>query len=136
MSSNAHSSKGRRRISSPPAARGAGMATRIFILPPRKRPLCGMRSIQRQRSSPAGSSGKRPTSNVEHPTPNDSDGGGTKPLQGVLEKSVLERRLKWTGVGFANSKLRSDFELGGAMNFDIHSSALCQGRPHRLERQL
>ena len=35
-----------------------------------------------------------------------------QPLQGVLKKSVLERRLKRAGVGFADLKLRTDFELG------------------------
>jgi hypothetical protein len=36
------------KISNPPAARGAGRVTRMFILTPRRRPLCASRSVPRQ----------------------------------------------------------------------------------------
>ena len=35
-----------------------------------------------------------------------------QPLQSVLEKCILEGCLKRAGLGFADSKLRTDFELG------------------------
>src|SRR5437870_9524774 len=79
---------------------------------------------------------KRPTSNVERPTSNNSERGGRQPLDGGLEKRAFESRLKWAGVRFADSKLGSDFELRGAMNFQIELAALCQRRAHCLQRQL
>src|SRR5213596_3182069 len=42
-----------------------------------------------------------------------------QPLDGGLEKGVLERRLKRAGVGVADSKSGTDFELRGAMDFQI-----------------
>ena len=67
---------------------------------------------------------ERPTSNIQPPmipiNAVDSRHGG------VLEKCVLECWLKRAGFSFANSKLRSDFELSGAMNFHVHPAALCQ----------
>ena len=64
--------------------------------------------------------------NVERPTPNNLDKDGREPLHGVLEKRVLERWLKRAGIGFADSKLGSDFELGGAMDFHVEFAALYQ----------
>ena len=68
---------------------------------------------------------KTPDINTQHPTPNDPNKRGGQPSQNVLEKCVLECWLKRTGLGFANSKLRSDFELSGAMDFHVHSAVLC-----------
>jgi hypothetical protein len=55
---------------------------------------------------------------VECPTHNDCA------LNGVLEKCVLERWLKRAGIGVADSKARTDFELSRAMDFDIDLAAL------------
>jgi len=64
--------------------------------------------------------------NVERPTPNNLDKDGREPLHGVLEKRVLEGRLEGAGFRFADSKLGSDFELGGAMDFHVEFAALYQ----------
>ena len=56
-------------------------------------------------------------------------------LPRVLEKRVLESRLKRAGIAFADSKLRGDFELRGAMSFQIDLAAFCQRRAHRLQRE-
>ena len=48
-------------------------------------------------------------------------------LPRVLEKHVLEGRLKRVGVGVADSKSRSDFELRGTMDLHVDPAALCQG---------
>src|SRR5258708_38942961 len=58
-----------------------------------------------------------------------------QPLQGVLEKRAFERRLKRAGVGVADSKSGTDFELGSTMYFHVHPAALCQRRAHCLQRQ-
>ena len=50
----------------------------------------------------------------------------SQPLQGALKKCVLERRLKCAGVCFTDAKLRSDFELSGAMDFHVYPAALRQ----------
>src|SRR5919198_685876 len=50
----------------------------------------------------------------------------TRALPGALEKCVLESWLKRTGIAFADSKSRGDFELRGAMNFHIHSAVFRQ----------
>ena len=47
-------------------------------------------------------------------------------LRQRLKKSVLERWLKCAAVGFTDPKLRSDFQLGGAMDFHVYPAALCQ----------
>ena len=47
----------------------------------------------------------------------------TEPLHHVLEKSVFERGLKRARLGVADSKSGTDFELGGAMSFNIMSAA-------------
>jgi hypothetical protein len=52
---------------------GAGKGIRMFILPPARRRLCALHSMRRPPTSLPVSKGKRQTSNVEHPTPNDSD---------------------------------------------------------------
>jgi len=57
-------------------------------------------------------------------------------LHGVLEKRVLESRLKRAGIGFADSKSRTDLKLPGAMDFKIGLTAPCQRRAHCLQRQL
>jgi hypothetical protein len=62
-------------------------------------------------------------------------GSHRQPLQGVLEKGVLESWLKRARIGFTDSKLRSDFELRGAMDFQIDLAALRQRGAHCLERQ-
>src|SRR6266536_2094951 len=69
---------------------------------------------------------KKKTPNVKPQTPNDSHQDHSQPLQGVLEKRVLEGRLKRAGLGFTDSKLRSDFELRGAMDFRVEFAALYQ----------
>ena len=46
-----------------------------------------------------------------------------QPLQSVLEKRVLEGRLEGAGIGVADSKSGTDFELCGAMNFQIELAA-------------
>ena len=66
-----------------------------------------------------------PTSNIQPPmiqinAVRDSRHGS------VLEKCVLECWLKRAGVSLANEKLRSDFKLGGAMDFHVYPAALCQ----------
>jgi hypothetical protein len=47
-------------------------------------------------------------------------------LRGGLKKRALESWLKRARVGCANLKLRSNFELGRAMNFHIEPSVFCQ----------
>ena len=49
-----------------------------------------------------------------------------KLLHGSVKKRILERWLKRTGVRLANLKLRSDFELSGAMNVHVNPVALRQ----------
>src|SRR2546426_9029966 len=59
-----------------------------------------------------------------------------QPLRGALKKCALESRLKRAGLGFADSKSGTDFELGSTMDFHVHPAALCQRRAHRVQRQL
>jgi len=59
-----------------------------------------------------------------------------QPLQRVLEKGVLERRLERAGVGVADSKLRTDFELRGAMDFHIELAVSGQRTAHCLQCEL
>src|SRR6266849_3497587 len=54
-------------------------------------------------------------------------GSHRQPLPRVLEKRVLEGRLKRVGVGVADSKSRSDFELRGTMDLHVDLAAPCQG---------
>src|SRR5438128_3255579 len=56
----------------------------------------------------AGRRRKRPTLNTQLFGQRPLSGSHRQPLQGVLEKRVLESRLKRTGLGFADSKLRMD----------------------------
>jgi len=51
---------------------------------------------------------------------------GTRALPRALKKRVLEGRLEGAGFRFADSKLGSDFELGGAMDFHVEFAALYQ----------
>ena len=60
------------------------------------------------------------------PTSNNSERGGRQPLDGGLEKRAFESRLEGAGIGFADSKLRSDFELRGAMDFHVEFAVLDQ----------
>ncbi|SRR6266496_2259629 len=69
---------------------------------------------------------KKKTPNVERPTSNDSERGCRQPLQGALKKGVLESRLKWAGIRFADSKSGTHLELRGAMDFHVELAALCQ----------
>src|SRR5205823_9155589 len=59
----------------------------------------------------------------------------TRALPRGLEKGVLERRLKRAGVGVADPKLGTDFELRGAMDFHIELAALRHGSAYRLQRE-
>src|SRR6476646_10078824 len=59
----------------------------------------------------------------------------TRALPSGLEKRVLESRLKRAGFSVADSKLRTDFELCGAMDFQIGPSVLRQRCPHSCERE-
>ena len=52
-----------------------------------------------------------------------------------MEKRALESWLKRGGVGFTNSKLRTDLELGGTMDFHVELAALCQRRAHSVQRE-
>ena len=54
-----------------------------------------------------------------------------KLLQRVLEESVFECPLKRAGFGVADPKSRTDFELHGAISFDIVPAALLERRAHR-----
>ena len=53
-----------------------------------------------------------------------------------LKKRILEGRLKRAGLGFADSKLRTDFELIGAIHFQVGLAALRKQSPHCIQRQL
>jgi len=57
-------------------------------------------------------------------TNNHADDAVQKPLQRSVEKRILESWLKWTWVRLANLKLRSDFELSGAMNVHVNPATL------------
>src|SRR5205807_8270567 len=107
----------------------------MSTFPSRKRTLFALLSTRRQRTSHQRRR-KRPTSNIERPALNDPGRGVSQPLQGALKKCVLERRLKCAGDSLTDAKLRSDFELSGAMDFHVYPAALRQRRTHRLERQL
>jgi hypothetical protein len=52
-----------------------------------------------------------------------------------LEKRILESWLKRAGIGLANLKSRSDFELCGAMNIQFDIAALCQFRADRFQSE-
>ena len=69
---------------------------------------------------------QKKTPNVQRPTSNNSERGGRQPLDGGLEKRAFESRLEGAGIGFADSKLRSDFELRGAMDFHVEFAVLDQ----------
>src|SRR5437879_2037053 len=105
------------------AVPGVGKAPRIFIFLQRMRALYAPLSMPRPTmSSQRRRTRKRPTSNIERPTPNDSG----KQLLRILEKRVLESRLKRAGIAFADSKSRSDFELRSAMDLHVDLAALFQ----------
>ena len=61
---------------------------------------------------------------------------GTRALPRALKKRVLEGRLEGAGFRFADSKLGSDFELGGAMDFHVDLSGPRERRAHRLHSQV
>jgi hypothetical protein len=111
----------------------------MFIYPPRERALCALLLMLRRRTSPQmrrriGDRGDAVRASDQQQSSAFVDHGATssQQLQGAVEKCVLECRLKRARVGFADSKLRRDFELGGAMNFHVHSAMFCQRRAHRL----
>src|SRR5206468_6879652 len=99
---------------------GVGKAPRIFIFPSRMRAWCAPLSMPRRTVSSQRRRRKRPTSNVQRAMIRAN-------LPRVLEKHVLESRLKRAGIAFADSKLRSDFELRGTMDLHVDPAALCQG---------
>src|SRR5439155_8574329 len=114
------------KIFKPSSGSWGGRVTRMFIFPSQRRQLCALHSMQRQTTS-VQRRRKRPTpinreraSNIARTTHNDST------LQGVLEKRVLESWLKRAWLGFANPKLRSNFELRGAVDFHIEVTVFCQ----------
>src|SRR3989442_9891521 len=73
----------------------------------------------------AGRRRKRPTLNTQLFGQRPLSGSHRQPLQGVLEKRAFESRLKWARIGFSDTKLRTDFELGSTMDFHVHPAALC-----------
>jgi hypothetical protein len=65
---------------------------------------------------------ERPTSNIQRPMIRIRSG---QPLTSRLKKCVLECWLKRAGFCFAEFEIAADFELGGAMDFHVHSAVLC-----------
>jgi len=56
----------------------------------------------------------------------------SKLLRRVLEEGVFESRLKRARLGLADPESGTDFELRGAISFDIVSAALVERRAHRV----
>jgi hypothetical protein len=55
-----------------------------------------------------------------------------QPLHRVLEESVSERWLKRAGLGVTDFKSGTDFELRGAICFDVIPAAPLERRAHSV----